>query len=68
MCGEQYPDVAPTLQFVSKINLSCVNQRDGRVDAAKLQCLSKWTRQYTLETVLSDLRREMATPQNRKLQ
>lgn len=30
-CGNQYPDVPPTVQFVSKINLPCVDQRTGKV-------------------------------------
>lgn len=30
-CGEYYPDVPPTVQFVSKINLPCVDQRTGKV-------------------------------------
>ena len=30
-CGENYPDAPPTVQFVSKINLPCVDQRTGRV-------------------------------------
>jgi ubiquitin-protein ligase len=30
-CGESYPDIPPTVQFVSKINLPCVDQRTGKV-------------------------------------
>ncbi|MCJ1336103.1 E2 ubiquitin-conjugating protein mms2 [Bachmanniomyces sp. S44760] len=30
-CGDKYPDVPPTVQFVSKINLPCVDQRTGKV-------------------------------------
>ncbi|KAI9800094.1 MAG: hypothetical protein M1825_004276 [Sarcosagium campestre] len=29
-CGDQYPDVPPTIQFVSKINLPCVDPRNGK--------------------------------------
>ncbi|KAG0286266.1 E2 ubiquitin-conjugating protein mms2 [Linnemannia gamsii] len=39
----------------------------GHVDPSKLACLSHWKRHYGLETVLTELRREMASPQNRKL-
>ena len=31
-CGEQYPDVPPELKFISKINLPCVDAKNGKVD------------------------------------
>ena len=30
-CGQDYPAVGPTIQFLSKINLSFVNQSNGKV-------------------------------------
>ena len=82
-CGHQYPDQAPVVAFISKINLPCVNQSTGKVDPSKLACLAQWKRNYTIETVLSELRkcvslsidgdfyfvlcREMAAPANKKL-
>ncbi|KZF22312.1 UBC-like protein [Xylona heveae TC161] len=66
-CGENYPDVPPDVTFVSKINLPCVDPRNGKVDPTKLQCLSQWKRDYTMETILSELRRSMASPANKKL-
>ncbi|KAF9946067.1 E2 ubiquitin-conjugating protein mms2 [Mortierella alpina] len=66
-CGDSYPDMPPTVSFLSRVNLPCVDQTTGRVDPHKLQCLSNWKRHYGLETVLTDLRREMASPNNRKL-
>ncbi|KAK3817632.1 MAG: ubiquitin-conjugating enzyme/RWD-like protein, partial [Benniella sp.] len=66
-CGDSYPDEPPTVSFVSRINLPCVNQSNGRVDATKLACLSNWKRTNGLENILVDLRREMASPNNRKL-
>ncbi|KAF9900268.1 E2 ubiquitin-conjugating protein mms2 [Linnemannia zychae] len=66
-CGNSYPDDPPTVSFTSRINLPCVNQTTGLVDSSKLACLSNWKRHYGLETVLTELRREMALPQNRKL-
>ncbi|EWC48389.1 ubiquitin-conjugating enzyme spm2 [Drechslerella stenobrocha 248] len=48
-CGENYPDVPPT------------------VDPSKLNCLSQWRRDYTMETVLLELRRSMAHASNKKL-
>ncbi len=67
VCGPQYPDAAPQIWFRSKINLSCVDQRDGRVDAGKFTPLGQWKRAFTLETVLTELRRDMASSSNKKL-
>ncbi|KAF9973508.1 E2 ubiquitin-conjugating protein mms2 [Actinomortierella ambigua] len=66
-CGPRYPDDPPVCQFVSRINLPCVDQSNGAVIATKLGCLSQWKVQYGIETVLQELRREMASPTNRKL-
>ncbi|KAJ8101554.1 ubiquitin-conjugating enzyme/RWD-like protein [Lipomyces tetrasporus] len=66
-CGPNYPDVPPVVQFLSKINLPCVSQVDGKVDPSKLACLAQWRRDYNMETVLLEIRREMATGSNRKL-
>lgn len=30
-CGPEYPDVPPEISFTSKINLPCVDQRNGKV-------------------------------------
>uniref|UniRef100_A0A7S3R2W0 UBC core domain-containing protein n=1 Tax=Dunaliella tertiolecta TaxID=3047 RepID=A0A7S3R2W0_DUNTE len=67
-CGNNYPDQAPLLWFRSKINLACVDQRDGRVDPSKFPLLGQWRREHTLETVLTELRREMASAMNKRLQ
>ncbi|KAJ3010162.1 E2 ubiquitin-conjugating protein mms2 [Thoreauomyces humboldtii] len=64
-CGPDYPDRPPTVSFLSKVNLPSVNQKTGKVE--RLSCLDNWKRQYTIETVLAELRREMANPANKKL-
>jgi ubiquitin-conjugating enzyme E2 variant len=87
-CGDQYPDLPPTIQFVSRVNLPCVDQKTGKVrrrhsegeraeqweehtgakhmlttlaccqvDPSKLPCLANWKRDYTMETILIELRR-----------
>ncbi|CAG8576956.1 33973_t:CDS:2 [Gigaspora margarita] len=56
-CDENYPDSPPTVHFLSRINLPCVNQQTGKVEPSKLNCLASWKRNYTLETVLTELRR-----------
>ncbi|KAJ5729989.1 UBC-like protein [Penicillium malachiteum] len=66
-CGPDYPDNPPTIQFVSQVNAPCVNQQNGKVDPTKLPCLAQWKRDYTMETVLIELRRYMALPQHKKL-
>lgn len=38
-----------------------------QVDASKLPCLAQWKREFTMETILIELRRYMALPQNKKL-
>jgi len=66
-CGEEYPDQPPTVQFLSRVNLSFVSQVDGKVDRNKLPVLADWNRTKTLETLLVEIRREMASFSNRKL-
>ncbi|PVU99046.1 hypothetical protein BB559_001058 [Furculomyces boomerangus] len=65
-CDANYPEKPPKVSFISKINLPCVNI-NGAVIESKLNCLNNWKRSYSLETVLVELRREMATPFNRRL-
>lgn len=56
-CGDSYPDQPPEITFETKINLPCVNPTDGKVDKSKLGVLNNWKYNYTLETVLVELRR-----------
>ncbi|KAK9823767.1 hypothetical protein WJX72_005358 [[Myrmecia] bisecta] len=65
-CDISYPDKAPQVKFCSRVNMSCVAS-NGVVDPRHFHLLGHWNRSYTLETVLVELRKEMASPQNRKL-
>ncbi|SAM83721.1 probable MMS2 - part of the error-free postreplication repair pathway [Ustilago sp. UG-2017a] len=65
-CGPSYPDQPPEVKFLTKINLPCVKP-DGRIDYNALPIFSNWSRESTIETILLSLRREMASPANRKL-
>mmetsp|Transcript_14551 Transcript_14551/g.31686 ORF Transcript_14551/g.31686 Transcript_14551/m.31686 type:complete len:139 (+) Transcript_14551:139-555(+) len=65
VCGPKYPDVAPTVWFKSRINMTCVDQT-GKV-IPSFNALNQWKREYTLESVLTELRREMSNPANKKL-
>ncbi|WWC73021.1 uncharacterized protein I206_106986 [Kwoniella pini CBS 10737] len=64
-CGDRYPDMPPLVKFESKITLPCVDQQ-GFVNFSRIPSISNWKRDFTLETVLVELRRDMASPSNRK--
>ncbi|GET87009.1 ubiquitin-conjugating enzyme-like protein [Leishmania tarentolae] len=65
-CDENYPRVPPHIRFLSKVNLPCVDP-DGTVNREKFHVFKSWDRRTTMEMCLSELRKEMAQPQNRKL-
>lgn len=66
VCDETYPDKPPQVRFVSKVNLPCVDA-EGRVVPHQFDTLKNWKRAYTMETVLLELRKNMAAPANKKL-
>ncbi|KAF8586458.1 UBC-like protein [Ramaria rubella] len=66
-CGDNYPDAPPSIQFLSRVNLPFVSPINGKVDASRLPVLANWNRGHSLETVLVEIRREMASFNNRKL-
>ncbi len=61
-CGDGYPDQAPEVWFRSKVNMSCIDPKTGKVEPRLFPVLGNWKRESTLETVLSELRREMVRP------
>jgi len=66
-CGPAYPDEAPLVQFLTKINLPCVSATDGKVIKDALPVLRSWNRATTMENILVELRRDMGSQTNRKL-
>lgn len=44
VCGDSYPEVPPEIWFVTKINLPCVRQTDGKVRAAGSPLMHRWIR------------------------
>ncbi|KAG6522676.1 hypothetical protein ZIOFF_019823 [Zingiber officinale] len=66
-CDKDYPDKPPSVHFHSQINMACVNNETGVVEAKEFDMLSNWQREYTMEDILTQLKKEMATPHNRKL-
>lgn len=64
-CGERYPDKPPVVKFNTKIAIGSVDARGNVSD--KWGPLGSWRREYTIETVLESIRRDMINPTNRKL-
>ncbi|GJV01897.1 ribonuclease H-like domain-containing protein [Tanacetum coccineum] len=66
-CDKDYPEKPPTVRFHSRVNMTCVNHETGVVDAKKFGILANWQREYTMEDILTQLKKEMAAAHNRKL-
>ncbi|XP_051144827.1 ubiquitin-conjugating enzyme E2 variant 1A-like [Andrographis paniculata] len=66
-CGKDYPDNPPTVRFQSQINMTCINRETGAVQPNLFPMLADWQREYTMEDILMQLKKEMMSPQNRKL-
>ena len=61
--GPDYPNVPPTVQFSSKVNLTGVNPSNGKVDAKSM--LPNWNRDMGIETFLVAIRQRMASGSER---
>ncbi|KAG6517024.1 hypothetical protein ZIOFF_020401 [Zingiber officinale] len=66
-CDKDYPEKPPSVRFHSRVNMTCVNPDTGVVDPRKFAVLGNWQRDYTMEYILTQLKKEMATSHNRKL-
>lgn len=66
-CGKDYPNKPPSVKFQSRINMSCVNQETGLVEPCLFPMLADWRREYTMEDILMQLKKDMKAPQNRRL-
>ncbi|PSS01606.1 Ubiquitin-conjugating enzyme E2 variant 1C like [Actinidia chinensis var. chinensis] len=66
-CDKDYPEKPPSVRFHSRINMTCVNHETGMVEPKKFGILANWQREYTMEDILTQLKKEMVAPHNRKL-
>ncbi len=64
--GPNYPNEAPVVRFISRINLPHVNQSTGLVERT-LPGITNWSRTMNIESVLVSLKNVMLLPANRKL-
>lgn len=66
-CDKDYPDKPPTVRFHSRINMTHVNSETGLVDPRYFPLLANLRRNHTMEDILVELKKQMASPANRKL-
>eukprot|EP01013_Petalomonas_cantuscygni_P016913 TRINITY_DN33993_c0_g1_i1.p4 TRINITY_DN33993_c0_g1~~TRINITY_DN33993_c0_g1_i1.p4 ORF type:complete len:136 (-),score=13.19 TRINITY_DN33993_c0_g1_i1:270-677(-) len=64
--GDDYPYKPPQFRFTTRINMSCI-EPNGAINTAKLPSLASWRPDFDMYRVLADIRREMASPANRRL-
>ena len=57
VCGNEYPEKPPVVHFLSLINAAFVNIQTGQVIPSGLRCLSNWRPDYTMETILLEIRK-----------
>lgn len=65
-CGSKYPDQPPKVSFVTKINLSGVTAA-GELDSRVFKILTNWKREYSIKTILTEIKRSMTSKENSKL-
>ena len=64
--GNEYPNRPPTVRFISRINLTNVDQSNGEV-TRDFPALQQWNRNMTLEQALVAIKTQMTSPQNKRL-
>lgn len=67
LCHEDYPEKPPVVKFITRINMQAVDST-GRVKTETVQVMNKWSRNYTIQHLLNELRRLMLSNENKKLQ
>ena len=64
--GPNYPNEPPVIRFISKINMSSVDQRTGDV-SYNPPAFPAWNRTMTLESALVNIKNAMNSSANRRL-
>ena len=64
--GDDYPNRPPTVRFISRVNLTGVDQNTGEVKG-DFPALQQWNRNMTIESVLVALKNSMGVPMNKRL-
>ncbi|XP_023236172.1 ubiquitin-conjugating enzyme E2 variant 1-like [Centruroides sculpturatus] len=67
VCGPHYPDEPPNVKFISKIKINGANETNGVINQENLSVLNHWQRNYSIKTVLQELRRLMTLRENQRL-
>lgn len=65
-CGPTYPDEPPKVKFISKIKMTGVIENTGVVDRRVVPVLARWQRNFSIKTVLQELRKAMTVKENQK--
>jgi len=65
-CGPSYPDEPPKVKFITKIKMTGVIENSGVVDRRVVPVLARWQRNYSIKTVLQELRKAMTVKENQK--
>jgi ubiquitin-conjugating enzyme E2 variant len=67
ICGDEYPDSPPKIKFITKINMTGVDQYTGWVDNSKFSVLKNWSKENTIQDALNAIRKEMESSAFKKL-
>lgn len=65
-CHDGYPDKSPNVWYTTRINMKGV-EPNGHVSPKEVQILARWQRNFTIHTLLRELRRLMTIKENCKL-
>jgi ubiquitin-conjugating enzyme E2 variant len=65
-CPDSYPAQPPDVRFVTKIIMSCVDPKTGKVNMSKLPAMKNWSRNMGIEQVLQAIRMDMCSDVNRR--